>query len=101
MMESSRARDRRARERERPGPASSFGGDAPDPGPVTVAHGPYSESLPVADMTVGEIRSRYRDRFDLHPESDAILDGLTVSDDTTVGTGQMLTFIHRSGEKGL
>jgi hypothetical protein len=71
------------------------GGDA-----VTVTHGPFAESLPVSGMTIEQIRSRYRDRFDLAPGSEAILDGEPVGDETRVEPGQMLSFIRRAGEKG-
>jgi hypothetical protein len=92
--------ERRAKRRQRfdPRPSGIDGSGAADP--VTVSHGPYSERLPVADMSVGEIRARYHDRFDLDPASEAILDGTPVSDDTTVKAGQMLMFVHRTGEKG-
>jgi hypothetical protein len=65
-----------------------------------VASGPYAEQLPVGGMSVGEIRRRYGDRFDLHPESQAILDGNPAAEDATVQPGQMLMFIRRAGEKG-
>ena len=67
---------------------------------VTVAHGQYAEQLPVAGLTVGEIRARYRDRFDIDLQSQAILDGDPVDEGTTVGSDQVLTFIRRAGEKG-
>jgi hypothetical protein len=68
--------------------------------PVTVTHGPYAEELPAGGLTVGEIRRRYGDRFDIDPLSEAIVDGTVVGDDTTVRAGQMLTFARRAGEKG-
>lgn len=83
-----------------PGPqglGDLFGGDSE---PVTVSHGPYSEQLPVGGMSVEAIRSRYRDRFDIDPDSIPIVDGDQVGDHTTVQPGQMLTFIRRAGEKG-
>jgi hypothetical protein len=67
---------------------------------ATVAHGPYAEELPVGGMSVGEIRRRYRDRFDIDPRSEAILDGSPVGDDEQIRAGQVLTFIRRAGEKG-
>lgn len=70
------------------------------PGLVTVACGPYVEPLPVGNMTVAEVRARYRDRFDIDPDSQGILDGEEVSDDTRIGTGQVLAFVRRAGEKG-
>ena len=81
-----------------------FGSDpfaASDTGaPVTVCHGPYSESLPVGGMSVGEVRARFADRFDLHPMSQAFVDGQEVGDDTRVTSGQLLSFMRRAGEKG-
>ena len=71
-----------------------------DPGLVTVACGPYVEPLPVGNMTVSEVRARYRDRFDIDPESQAILNGQEVGDDTRIDAGQTLAFIRRAGEKG-
>jgi hypothetical protein len=67
---------------------------------VTVNHGPYCEQLPVADMTVGEVRRRFRSRFDIDPQSQAILDGNVVGDDTVVRQGQVLIFSRKAGEKG-
>ena len=89
---------------ERLGP--SGGGDslfdqAPDcQMPVTVSSGPYAEQLPVGNMTVGEIRRRFRDRFDLDPRSQAVLDGRDVDDEIVVRPGQALMFTRRAGEKG-
>lgn len=90
--------------REREGGYSSLSelfdsGDSP-PELVTVSSGPYLESLPVANMTVGEIRRRFRTRLDLDPESQAVLDGQDVGDDVVVRAGQSLMFARRSGEKG-
>lgn len=95
-------RTRSAREREGGHGSSSEIFDSGDstPGLVTVSSGPYMESLPVANMTVGEIRRRFRTRLDLDPESQAVLDGQDVGDDVVVRTGQSLMFARRSGEKG-
>lgn len=89
---------------ERSGGPSGGGGlfdESPDCQlPVTVSSGPYAERLPVGNMTVGEIRQRYRDRFDLDPQSQAVLDGNDVGDDAVVRHGQALMFCRRAGEKG-
>jgi hypothetical protein len=82
------------------GGASIFAVDEEPDGMATVASGPYSESLPVSGRTVGEIRARYRDRFDIAPRGQATLDGSDVDDDAVVRAGQMLAFVHRIGEKG-
>jgi hypothetical protein len=67
---------------------------------VTVSHWPYCERLPVGDMTVGEIRRRYADRFDIDPLSVATVDGHEVDATTVVTAGQVLMFVRRAGEKG-
>lgn len=67
---------------------------------VTICHGPYTEELPVGGMTVAEIRTRYADRFDIDPLSQAIVDGQEVRDGTVIRAGQMLMFMRRAGEKG-
>lgn len=80
------------------------GGDffaAPDgPETVTVSNGPYGENYPVAGMTVAQIRARLRDRLDIDPLSQAIVDGRDVDEDTVVLHGQALLFAHRASEKG-
>jgi hypothetical protein len=65
-----------------------------------VCHGPYSEELPVADMSIQAIRDRFGDRFDIDPESQAIIDGREVEETTLVRPGQLLTFVRKAGEKG-
>jgi hypothetical protein len=91
-------------DRERPGApggASSLFDQAPDCQlPVSVSCGPYAEQLPVGNMSIGEIRRRFRDRFDLDPNSQAVLDGHNAGDDVVVRPGQALMFTHHGGEKG-
>jgi hypothetical protein len=76
-----------------------FDQEQPEP-LVTVAAGIHSEQLPVGHLTVGEIRSRFRDRFDIAPNSQALLDGHHTDEQVEVRPGQLLTFIHPAGEKG-
>ena len=76
-----------------------FSPGEPD-GLCTVASGPYGEQLPVASMTVKQIRARYRDRFDIDPQAQALVDGNEVGDDTVIRTGQVLMFSKKAGEKG-
>lgn len=68
---------------------------------VLVTAGPYAERLPVGNLSVGEVRRRFRDRLDIDPRSIAVVDGRDVSDDVVVTAGQVLTFMHRAGEKGV
>ncbi len=76
-----------------------FGQDA-SPGMAQVMSGYYGESVPVAGMTVGEIRRRFGSRFDVDPNSQAVIDGRDVGDDEVIQEGQTLMFTHRAGEKG-
>jgi hypothetical protein len=85
-----------------PGGLDDLFGDAGTPvGLVEVNHGLYTENLPVAGLSVGEIRSRYRDRFDIDPRGGAQIDGRDVDDSTTVRAGQILMFVRHAGEKGM
>ena len=90
--------------RERPTNAGGLGSifdDNHEPGGlVTVAVGPYVERLPLGNSTVAQIRARSGPRFDIDPRTQAVLDGHEVGDDTVVRTGQVLMFVHKSGEKG-
>ena len=67
---------------------------------VSVSHGPYLEELPVANMTVSQIREHFGDRLDIDPQSQAVVDGQEVDDSTVVSNGQLLTFVRKAGEKG-
>jgi hypothetical protein len=88
---------------ERPGPVTGAGlfDDSDSSGQlVSVSSGPYLEQLPVGNSSVGEIRRRFADRFDVDPHAQALLDGQPVDDQTTVRPGQALMFTRRAGEKG-
>ncbi len=78
----------------------SFEEDDATGGMVTVLHAPYTEQLPVAEMDVRQIRERFRDRLDIHPDAVAFIDGEPVDDDTVVHEDQRLMFMRPSGEKG-
>ena len=87
-----------------PGPGDDLfgelGGSPAEGGLVDVIHGTYAESLPVAQMSIAQIRRRFGDLLDIHPQANAVLDGATVDDDATVQAGQTLMFVRRAGEKG-
>lgn len=77
-----------------------FGGTPDAHQTITVSSGPHIEEIPVAETTVGEIRRRFGSRFDIDPQSQAILDGHTVDNQTIVRAGQALMFAREAGEKG-
>jgi hypothetical protein len=70
------------------------------PGTVIVTHGIYRSELPVGEMSVAQVRGRFRDQLDIHPQATAVLDGSPADEDTTLRAGQTLTFVRPSGEKG-
>lgn len=70
------------------------------PETVLVSSGLHVEQFPVAGMSVAQIRRRLADRLDIDPESQAVVDGHFVSDETVVTAGQVLSFMRHAGEKG-
>lgn len=70
-------------------------------GMATVIHGAYRYPLPVAEMTIAQVRRRFTDLLDIHPEATPVVDGSPVDDETVIAVGQTLMFLRRSGEKGL
>ena len=77
-----------------------LGGSAVGTGVVRVVHGTYDEALPVAEMSIAQVRSRFGDLLDIHPEATGQLDGVPVGDDVIVQAGQLLLFVRPAGEKG-
>ncbi|MHC5069992.1 MAG: hypothetical protein ACYTGO_05835, partial [Planctomycetota bacterium] len=77
-----------------------FTASAETAGLATITHGPYGEPVPIAGLTVGTIRRRFRDRYNLPADGLGMLDGAAVDDDTVVREGQVLTFMHRANSKG-
>lgn len=65
-----------------------------------VAHGPYAEALPVAGMSTAQVRRRFENLLDIHPQASAVLDGVPVDEHTLVQAGQILMFVRRAGEMG-
>jgi hypothetical protein len=87
------------------GPSLGPGSPAPLGAPladslVALTVGPYGGQLPLAGRSVGEVRRRYGDRYDIAPQMQAFVDNAPVDDDTVLHAGQVLTFMHLSGEKG-
>lgn len=67
---------------------------------VSIASGPYAEDLPVAGMSVGEVRKRFKDRFDIDDAAQSIVGGKAVGDETILKAGENLMFVRHAGEKG-
>lgn len=84
--------------------AGAFGGPfdegTADSTSIEVTAGVYKEKLPIAGLTIGAVRTKFKDRLDLNDTATAIIDGNEVDNDRVIGVGEALTFIHKSGEKG-
>jgi hypothetical protein len=74
---------------------------SPAPESVLISSGLHAAEFPVSGMNVAEIRRRLADRLDIDPESQAVVDGHFVSNETVVTAGQVLSFMRHAGEKGL
>lgn len=83
-----------------PGSDPFDAGDDGAGGLVTVLHAPYSEQLPVGELTVRQVRDGFQDRLEIHPQATAYVDGSPVDEDTVVHEGQRLMFMRPAGEKG-
>lgn len=95
------------KEKERPKKETAGGSDdifnaepQPENKNVTVSSGPYLETLPVAGMTAGEIRRKFKDRFDIDDEAAIIINGNDANEDTKLNAGEALMFVRHAGEKG-
>jgi len=93
-------------EKQKPAPTGGDGDSIFDVAPepenktVTVSSGPYQETLPVAGMSVGQVRRKFKDRFDIDSESQAIVDGDDADEDKILKAGEALMFVRHAGEKG-
>jgi hypothetical protein len=65
---------------------------------VSLVCGAWMEDAPVGGLTVGEIRRRHRDRLGIKPECTTVINGLVVTEETTVRPGQSLLFAFPAGE---
>jgi hypothetical protein len=100
MVEQARQKRNEGYRSEAGGNTDIFSGHLDTDRTATVSHGPYLERLPVASMSVGEIRARFADRLDIDPQSQAVIDGHEVGENTIVKVGQHITFVRKAGEKG-
>ncbi|MHC4430058.1 MAG: hypothetical protein ACYS0D_15875 [Planctomycetota bacterium] len=103
MSERIRVRPQPAEEIRPAAPGGGAGGAGGPAGEgVIVGSGLFYERLPVAGLTIAEIRERFADRLDIDPAATAVVDGDAVDDEgTVVRSGQMLTFFQQAGEKGV
>lgn len=67
---------------------------------VHVSSGPYAEELPVAGTSVSGVRQKFADRFDIDPQSQAIVNGKRAGEDYILKAGESLMFVRHAGEKG-
>lgn len=67
---------------------------------VSVSCGPYAEDLPVSGSSVSEVRQKFKDRFDIDDQAQAVINGKQVGEEVILKTGENLAFIQHAGEKG-
>lgn len=68
---------------------------------VGVSHGIYSERLPVAGLSVAQVRARFGDRLGIAPDALAWVNGQPADDQAVLASDQMLVFGRLAGEKGV
>lgn len=66
-----------------------------------VSPGGHREMLPVAGLTVGEIRRRLADRLNIDSQAQPIIGTQNVADDVVLQAGEHLFFRRAAGEKGV
>jgi hypothetical protein len=69
-------------------------------GDVSVVHGVYAHSYPLAGLRVRDARDHLEERMNIDPDAVAIVDGNEAAEDTMLAAGQVLTFVKHAGEKG-
>ena len=67
---------------------------------VRVVHGSNSEYLDLEGKTVGFVRKKLRDVFNLPSDADALIANKTVGDDFVLEGSQTLEFVKEAGVKG-
>lgn len=67
---------------------------------VLIVHGAAAERLDVAGTTIGSLRKQLKDIFNIPADAEALLNGMTVGDDTILHGGDRLEFVRVAGQKG-
>ena len=82
------------------GPPAADDSDRDLPGTVNVRHLSFGANLPLVGRTVGETRRLMRDRLDIDPRAEALIDGRAVDDNVVLQAGAKLVFSVVLAEKG-
>jgi hypothetical protein len=69
-------------------------------GSVSVVHGVYAHSFPLAGMCIRDARAQLEERMNIAPDATAVIDGDEAGEDAVLAEGQVLTFVKHAGEKG-
>lgn len=70
------------------------------PANVRVIHGPHEQYVNVAGKSVGHVRKKLRDVFNISNEAEALIAGESVNDEYVLTEGDQLEFVKSSGVKG-
>ena len=69
-------------------------------GTVHITWGALIDDLEVADMTAGEVLDLLQDAYHIAPGVQINVNGVEVTADTRLATGDSLEFVRAAGEKG-
>lgn len=100
-MEKMRSRKRKESSPEAPEPLAETGSATAVGGAVEVIWGAMSETLDLAEMSVGEVFRMLRAPFNIAPTVAALVNGSPVDADHRLGLGDVLEFARAAGEKGV
>jgi hypothetical protein len=74
--------------------------EADDDGSVLVIWGANMDELDAAGLTVDEARAQLATAYNIAPDAEANVNGVTSAGDTRLRAGDNLEFVHAAGEKG-
>ena len=67
---------------------------------VHVVSGVFSHSIPLAGLTVAEIRQGLTELMNIDTQAIPVVDGSPVEESTVLTAGQVLNFVRLAGEMG-
>jgi hypothetical protein len=82
------------------GAGSSENAALEDEGTVTVIWGANMDELPAAGLTIDELRSQLGSAYNIAPDAEVNVNGVTARGDTRVRSGDSVEFVRAAGEKG-
>lgn len=104
MQQLGSPRRRGRHDRQRPaielGTGASPNEASDEDGTVLVIWGANMDDLDVSGLTVDEIRQQIDSAYNIAPDAEVNVNGVSASGDTRLRAGDNLEFVHAAGEKG-